>query len=42
MSDRVYDGVLLDEVDVVLDISSQTEDVPATTGSGQSSYHCRQ
>ena len=35
MSDRVYNGVLLDEVDIVLDISSQTEDMPATKGSGQ-------
>ena len=29
MPDRVYDGVLLDEVYVVLDISSQTKDMPA-------------
>ena len=29
MPNRVYDGVLLDKVYVVLDISSQTEDVPA-------------
>ena len=35
VSDRVYNGVLLDEVDIVLDISSQTEDMPATKGSGQ-------
>lgn len=35
VSDRVYDGALLNEVDVVLDISSQSEDMPATIGSGQ-------
>ena len=39
MADRVYDGVFLDEVDVVLDISSQPEDVPARNQERKVLYH---